>query len=70
MAITAGNAENEIIDSKHVINRELWAAMQFPIGDDVSAPTPAAKQRRSPFEHADTEQERGMSSAVPPRGRT
>ena len=37
MAFTAGNAKIQAIESKHVINRELWAALQFPIGDDVSA---------------------------------
>ncbi len=34
---TAGNAKTQTIESKHVINRELWVALQFPIGDDVSA---------------------------------
>jgi hypothetical protein len=33
---TAGNAKTEVIESKHVINSELWVALQFPIGDDVS----------------------------------
>ena len=36
-AFTAGNAKIQVIESKHVINRELWVALQFPIGDDVSA---------------------------------
>jgi hypothetical protein len=34
---TAGNAKTQVFESKHVINRELWVALQFPIGDDVSA---------------------------------
>ncbi len=34
---TVGNAKTQATESKHVINRELWAALQFPIGDDVSA---------------------------------
>jgi hypothetical protein len=38
-AFTVGNAKTQAIESKHVINRELWAALQFPIGDDVSAYT-------------------------------
>jgi IS1 family transposase len=38
-AFTAGNAKTQAIEIKHVINRELWAALQFPIGDDVSAYT-------------------------------
>jgi hypothetical protein len=36
-AVTAGNVKFQVIESKHVINRELWVALQFPIGDDVSA---------------------------------
>jgi hypothetical protein len=35
-AFTAGNLKIQAIESKHVINRELWVALQFPIGDDVS----------------------------------
>jgi hypothetical protein len=38
-AFTAGNVKIQAIESKHVINRELWLALQFPIGDDVSAYT-------------------------------
>ena len=38
-AFTAGNAKTQAIESKHVINRELWVALQFPFGDDVSAYT-------------------------------
>jgi len=34
---TAGNAKTQVIERKHVISRELWVALQFPIGDDVSA---------------------------------
>ena len=37
--VTAGNEKTQAIESKHVINRELWVALQFPIGDDVSAHT-------------------------------
>ena len=37
---TDGNAKTQVIESKHVINRELWIALQFPIGDDVSALNP------------------------------
>jgi hypothetical protein len=36
-AFTVGNAKSQVVESKHVINRELWVALQFPIGDDVSA---------------------------------
>ena len=36
-AFTAGNVIIQAIESKHVINRELWVALQFPFGDDVSA---------------------------------
>ena len=36
-AFTAGNAIIQAVESKHVINRELWVALQFPSGDDVSA---------------------------------
>lgn len=36
---TAGNEKTQVIESTHVINRELWVALQFPIGDDVSAYT-------------------------------
>ena len=35
-AFTAGNVKTQAIESKHVINRELWVASQFPSGDDVS----------------------------------
>jgi hypothetical protein len=35
-AFTAGNAKIQEIESKHVIKREPWAVLQFPIGDDVS----------------------------------
>ena len=38
-AFTVGNAKTQAIESKHVINRELWVALQFPFGDDVSAYT-------------------------------
>ena len=38
-AFTAGNVKTQAIESKNVINRELWVALQFPIGDDVSAYT-------------------------------
>jgi hypothetical protein len=38
-AFTAGNTKTQVIESKHVINRELWVVLQFPIGDDVSAYT-------------------------------
>jgi hypothetical protein len=41
-AFTVGNAKIQAIESKHVINRELWVALQFPIGDDVSAYTRCA----------------------------
>ena len=33
---TAGNVKIQVIESKRVSNRELWVALQFPIGDDVS----------------------------------
>ena len=36
-AFTDGNVIIQAIESKHVINRELWVALQFPFGDDVSA---------------------------------
>ena len=38
-AFTVGNVKVQAIESKHVIDRELRVAMQFPIGDDVSAYT-------------------------------
>ena len=38
-AFTVGNAKIQATESKHVINRELWVALQFPFGDDVSAYT-------------------------------
>jgi hypothetical protein len=28
--------KTQVIESKNVINRELWVALQFPIGDDMS----------------------------------
>jgi hypothetical protein len=31
--------KTQVIESKHVINCELWVALQFPFGDDVSAYT-------------------------------
>jgi hypothetical protein len=39
-AFTAGNAKTQVIESKRVIKRKPWAALQFPIGDDVSALLP------------------------------
>jgi predicted ATPase len=39
-AFTAGNVKIQVTERKHVINRELWVALQFPIGDDVSALNP------------------------------
>jgi hypothetical protein len=39
-AFTAGNVKIQVIERKHVINREPWVALQFPIGDDVSALNP------------------------------
>ena len=36
-AFTDGNVKIQVTERKHVINRELWVALQFPIGDDVSA---------------------------------
>ena len=38
-SFTGGNGKIQVIESKHVISRELWVALQFPIGDDVSAYT-------------------------------
>jgi hypothetical protein len=35
-AFTAENVTAQAIESKYVINRELWASVQFPFGDDVS----------------------------------
>jgi hypothetical protein len=45
-AFTPGDTEAQSVENKHVIKRKLTVATQLPIGDDVSALTPAAKQRR------------------------
>jgi hypothetical protein len=39
---TLGNRKAQPTESKHVIKRKLWVALQFPIGDDVSAYTRCA----------------------------
>jgi len=52
-AFTAGNVKKQVIESKRVINRELWVALQFPIGDDVSALHPL--HRSVPFVFSYTE---------------
>jgi hypothetical protein len=52
-AFTAVNEQTQASESKHVINRELWAALQFPSGDDVSALHPLRSSVALCIQHSD-----------------